>query len=107
MYLGEILRKVLLRMAEEAFFFGNEVPPKLGVAFVLRCVYIYIEKVNRFHCIFLEFSGVYLIYYVCVYIVPREGLLQGYLSTLLALPVIFFCWSANEYHPLFIAFHFL
>lgn len=42
MYLGEILRKVLLRLAEEAFFFGNEVPPKLRVMFVLRCVYIYI-----------------------------------------------------------------
>ncbi|KAL8522488.1 hypothetical protein ACS0TY_012597 [Phlomoides rotata] len=36
MYLGEILRRVLLRMAEEAFFFGDEVPPKLKIAFVLR-----------------------------------------------------------------------
>lgn len=44
MYLGEILRKVLLKMAEEAFFFGNEVPPKLKVLFVLRCVCIYIEE---------------------------------------------------------------
>lgn len=36
MYLGEILRRVLLRMAEEASFFGDEVPPKLTVPFILR-----------------------------------------------------------------------
>ncbi|KAM3375029.1 hexokinase-2 [Capsicum galapagoense] len=36
MYLGEILRKVLLRMAEEAGIFGDEVPPKLKDSFVLR-----------------------------------------------------------------------
>ncbi|XP_027167491.1 hexokinase-1-like [Coffea eugenioides] len=36
MYLGEILRRVLLRMAEEAAFFGDEVPPKLKTPFVLR-----------------------------------------------------------------------
>ncbi|KAL8137024.1 hypothetical protein V2J09_003025 [Rumex salicifolius] len=36
MYLGEIVRRVLCRMAEEAAFFGDVVPPKLKTAFVLR-----------------------------------------------------------------------
>ncbi|XP_068636784.1 hexokinase-1-like [Aristolochia californica] len=36
MYLGEIVRRVLCRMAEEAAFFGDTVPPKLQVPFVLR-----------------------------------------------------------------------
>ncbi|GAB2269342.1 Hexokinase isoenzyme 2 [Dionaea muscipula] len=35
MYLGEIIRRVLCRMAEEADFFGTSVPPKLQVPFVL------------------------------------------------------------------------
>ncbi|KAF5176377.1 Hexokinase-1 [Thalictrum thalictroides] len=36
MYLGDIVRRVLLKMAEEAAFFGDTVPPKLSVPFVLR-----------------------------------------------------------------------
>ncbi|KAJ7973780.1 Phosphotransferase [Quillaja saponaria] len=36
MYLGDIVRRVLLKMAEEADFFGDTVPPKLRVPFVLR-----------------------------------------------------------------------
>ncbi|OMO70961.1 Hexokinase [Corchorus capsularis] len=36
MYLGEIVRRVLCRMSEEAAFFGDTVPPKLKVPFVLR-----------------------------------------------------------------------
>ncbi|XP_030465176.2 hexokinase-1-like [Syzygium oleosum] len=36
MYLGEIVRRVLLKMAEEASFFGDNVPPKLRVPFILR-----------------------------------------------------------------------
>lgn len=36
MYLGEIVRRVLCRMAEEAAFFGDSVPPKLKIPFVLR-----------------------------------------------------------------------
>ncbi|GAV87239.1 Hexokinase_1 domain-containing protein/Hexokinase_2 domain-containing protein [Cephalotus follicularis] len=36
MYLGEIVRRVLLKMAEEAAFFGDTVPPKLEVPFILR-----------------------------------------------------------------------
>lgn len=36
MYLGEIVRRVLCRIAEEAFLFGDIVPPKLKVPFILR-----------------------------------------------------------------------
>ncbi|KAE8696422.1 Hexokinase-1 [Hibiscus syriacus] len=35
MYLGEIVRRVLCRMAQEAAFFGDTVPPKLKVPFAL------------------------------------------------------------------------
>lgn len=36
MYLGDIVRRVLHQMAEEAAFFGDTVPPKLKVPFILR-----------------------------------------------------------------------
>ncbi|XP_052182693.1 hexokinase-1-like [Diospyros lotus] len=36
MYLGEILRRVLCKMAEEVAFFGDTVPPKLKIPYVLR-----------------------------------------------------------------------
>ncbi|KAL4339576.1 hypothetical protein GQ457_08G000450 [Hibiscus cannabinus] len=36
MYLGEIVRRVLLKMAEEAAFFGDTVPAKLKIPFILR-----------------------------------------------------------------------
>ncbi|XP_030448296.1 hexokinase-1-like [Syzygium oleosum] len=36
MYLGEIVRIVLLRMAEESALFGDIVPPKLKIPFILR-----------------------------------------------------------------------
>ncbi|XP_058115398.1 hexokinase-1-like isoform X2 [Magnolia sinica] len=36
MYLGDIVRRVLLKMAEEAAFFGDAVPTKLMVPFILR-----------------------------------------------------------------------
>jgi len=36
MYLGDIVRRVLLKMAEEVDFFGDTVPPKLRIPFVLR-----------------------------------------------------------------------
>lgn len=39
MYLGEILRRVLCRMADEAALFGDTVPPKLKTPFVLRYYY--------------------------------------------------------------------
>lgn len=42
MYLGEIVRRVLCRMAEEASFFGDTVPPKLEIPFMLKYVLGYI-----------------------------------------------------------------
>ncbi|KAI3949569.1 hypothetical protein MKW92_000934 [Papaver armeniacum] len=36
MYLGDIVRRVLCKMAEEAGFFGDIVPPKLNTPFTLR-----------------------------------------------------------------------
>lgn len=36
MYLGDIVRRVLLKMAEEAEIFGDTVPPKLRIPFILR-----------------------------------------------------------------------
>ncbi|XP_043720272.1 hexokinase-1-like [Telopea speciosissima] len=36
MYLGEVVRRVLCRMAEEASFFGDTIPEKLKVPFMLR-----------------------------------------------------------------------
>lgn len=36
MYLGEIVRRVLCRMAEEAAIFGDTVPLKLKIPFILR-----------------------------------------------------------------------
>ncbi|KAI3907556.1 hypothetical protein MKW98_016200 [Papaver atlanticum] len=36
MYLGDIVRRVLCKMAEEAVFFGDIVPPKLKTPFTLR-----------------------------------------------------------------------
>lgn len=36
MYLGEIVRRVLCRMAEESSLFGDTVPPKLRTPFILR-----------------------------------------------------------------------
>ncbi|KAI7727143.1 hypothetical protein M8C21_020168 [Ambrosia artemisiifolia] len=36
MYLGELLRRVLYRMANEAALFGDMVPPKLKTQFILR-----------------------------------------------------------------------
>ncbi|XP_012489232.1 probable hexokinase-like 2 protein [Gossypium raimondii] len=36
MYLGEIVRRVLVRMAQEAALFGQSVPPKLLIPYLLR-----------------------------------------------------------------------
>lgn len=38
MYLGDIVRRVLLKMAEKADFFGDIVPHKLRIPFILRYV---------------------------------------------------------------------
>ncbi|XP_010526433.1 PREDICTED: hexokinase-1 [Tarenaya hassleriana] len=45
MYLGEILRRVLLKMAEEAAFFGDTVPPKLRIPFIIRTPHM-----SAMHC---------------------------------------------------------
>jgi len=36
MYLGDIVRRVLWKLAEEAAFFGDTIPSKLQVPFTLR-----------------------------------------------------------------------
>ncbi|GFP78856.1 probable hexokinase-like 2 protein [Phtheirospermum japonicum] len=36
MYLGEIVRRVLLKMAQETALFGNSVPPKLATPYILK-----------------------------------------------------------------------
>lgn len=36
MYLGEIVRRVLLKMAQETALFGEDVPPKLRTPYSLR-----------------------------------------------------------------------
>jgi hexokinase len=36
MYLGDIVRRVLLKMAEEGELFCDTIPPKLRVPFILR-----------------------------------------------------------------------
>jgi hexokinase len=40
MYLGEVVRRILLRLAHDASLFGDVVPPKLEQLFVLRCTSI-------------------------------------------------------------------
>lgn len=36
MYMGEIVRRVLLKMAQEASIFADNVPPKLETPYILR-----------------------------------------------------------------------
>jgi hexokinase len=36
MYLGEVVRRILLRLAHDASLFGDVVPPKLEQLFILR-----------------------------------------------------------------------
>ncbi|KAJ7547625.1 hypothetical protein O6H91_08G095700 [Diphasiastrum complanatum] len=40
MYLGDIVRRILLKMAEEAALFGNTVPSNLFIPFILRSITI-------------------------------------------------------------------
>uniref|UniRef100_A0A0E0L4Y3 Phosphotransferase n=1 Tax=Oryza punctata TaxID=4537 RepID=A0A0E0L4Y3_ORYPU len=47
MYLGEIVRRVLLKMAEEASLFGDEVPPKLKIPFIIRTPYMSMMHSDR------------------------------------------------------------
>jgi len=48
MYLGDIVRRVLLKMAEEAEFFGDTVPPKLKIPFIIRYDNLSIQKFTNF-----------------------------------------------------------
>ncbi|CAN1286186.1 HXK1 [Linum perenne] len=54
MYLGEIVRRVLLKLAEEASFFGDIVPAKLKIPFVLRQSFLCCERTichsSSHHC---------------------------------------------------------
>lgn len=55
MYLGEIVRRVLCRMAEEANFFGDTVPPKLKIPFILRCLLCFCAFIVKLcHLIFVS-----------------------------------------------------
>ncbi|QHO56980.1 putative phosphomevalonate kinase [Arachis hypogaea] len=50
MYLGDIVRRSLLKIAEEADFFGDTVPFKLRVAFILRYIIIIcVYAASAFH----------------------------------------------------------
>jgi hexokinase len=40
MYLGEIVRRILLKLAHEASLFGDVVPPKLELPFILRYAFL-------------------------------------------------------------------
>lgn len=40
MYLGEIVRRILLKLAHDASLFGDVVPPKLEQPFVLRYAFL-------------------------------------------------------------------
>lgn len=46
MYLGDIVRRVLCRMAEEAAFFGDTVPAKLKTRFILRYASTMIDDIK-------------------------------------------------------------
>uniref|UniRef100_A0A5B6ZF86 Phosphotransferase n=1 Tax=Davidia involucrata TaxID=16924 RepID=A0A5B6ZF86_DAVIN len=90
MYLGEIVRRVLLKMAEEGAFFGESVPEKLFTPFVLRTPDIcamqqdnsqYLEAVGS---ILYNVAGVKsnlsarkIVLDVCNSIVKRGGRLAG------------------------------
>jgi hexokinase len=41
MYLGEVVRRILLKLAHDASLFGDVVPPKLEQLFVLRCTFMF------------------------------------------------------------------
>lgn len=48
MYLGDIVRRVLCRMAEEVAFFGDTIPVKLKIPFILR--YALMITLRTLHC---------------------------------------------------------
>ena len=47
MYLGEIVRRVLLRMAREAHLFGGSVEPKLQQPFILKYISLLYLKAHQ------------------------------------------------------------
>jgi hexokinase len=47
MYLGEIVRLVLLKMAQETALFGSNVPPKLMTPYSLRYIYNRLFQIPR------------------------------------------------------------
>lgn len=42
MYMGEIVRRILLRMAQEAALFGGNIPPKLEIPYILKTFHMLI-----------------------------------------------------------------
>lgn len=90
MYLGEIVRRVLLKMAEEGALFGNSVPEKLSMPFVLRTPHIcamqqdYSEDLQAVGSTLYDVAGVEsslkarkVVIEVCDTIVKRGGRLAG------------------------------
>lgn len=96
MYLGEIVRRVLCRMAEEASFFGDTVPPKLKIPFILR--YFIGFKVSWWHVI-----KVCLFFYIAIALVSFPCFMCGVTSRCQTT-----CLNNDSvYHLLFENVHFL
>lgn len=68
MYLGEIVRRALYRIAEEASIFGDTVPPKLKVPFILR---LSLEPTMYYFFLYmlLFYAYCFLFRFNCLYIV--------------------------------------
>lgn len=90
MYLGEIVRRVLLKMAEEGALFGNSVPDKLSMPFVIGTPHIcamqqdYSEDLQAVGSTLYDVAGVEsnlkarkVVIEVCDTIVKRGGRLAG------------------------------
>ncbi|KAJ0025185.1 hypothetical protein Pint_09384 [Pistacia integerrima] len=90
MYLGEIVRRVLLKLAEVATLFGNSVPEKLSMPFLLRTPHLCAmqkdnsEDFQAAGSILYEVAGVEsnlnarkIVVEVCDTIVKRGGRLAG------------------------------
>jgi hexokinase len=58
MYLGEIVRRILLKLAHDASLFGDVVPPKLEQPFVLRYTFLIDHSSSSFISLFAsQFVG--------------------------------------------------
>lgn len=55
MYIGEIVRRVLLKMAQDASLFTDNVPPKLEIPYILR--YGVLGIVHSLSCSLDSFSN--------------------------------------------------